>query len=128
MSDSLLQTLLALPLSVRQKRLTRGRKALTAAEFVQQITDQGGDRDAAVLIWRHLADWGYVAGFTPYPTDNLPSVFGIDEEELDEDLILSILTELKLPVPSQEFLAQFGSVDTPLRVAELAAQCRKSKP
>jgi hypothetical protein len=119
------ERLLGMPFSLRQKRLARRRPALTEMEFVTQVTEQGGDSTASVALWRMLRDWIYVPEFTPYPNDSLGSVFGIAEEELDEDLILGILRELELAVPSSQTILDFGAVDTPLRVAVLVALCRK---
>ena len=124
MSNSHIKYLLGLPFSHRQSRLAQARRPLTETEFVQQITDQAGDRDAAVAVWKRLKDWGYQESFTPYPTDSLGSVFGIAEEEKDEDLILSILKELDIPVPSQQTIESFGAVQSPLQVAKFVAFCR----
>jgi hypothetical protein len=121
-----LQAILALPLSLRQRRLARARKPLAESEFVQRIVDQGGDSMAAVAVWRRLREWCVMEGFTPYPGDSLASVFGIAEEELDEDLILGILTELNLQPPSEQLLKDFGPVDTPVRVAQLVGLSRRS--
>lgn len=120
-----LQNLLALPISLRQLRLARSRQALCEVEFVQQIADCGGDIDAAKILWRELKDWTCVDGFTAYPGDSLGSVFGMAEEELDEDLVLGILNELNIAIPSQEFVSAFGVVDTPLQVATFVARCRQ---
>jgi hypothetical protein len=123
--SNLMKKLLGLPFSLRQKRLAGDRMALGEPEFVQQIAEQGGDRMAAGVIWRFLRDWGYEDGFTPYPTDNLGSVFGIAEEELETDLVIGVLRELNIPMPTQELVDEFGAVDTPLRVALLVARCRE---
>jgi hypothetical protein len=122
-----IRTLLGLPFSDRQKRRGRQRKPLDEAEFVREIMVGGGDRAAAILVWKKLQDWVCAENFTPYPSDNLENVFGIAEEELDEDLILSILQELSVPPPSDEALSVFGRIDTPLRVAQLVARCRAEK-
>jgi hypothetical protein len=92
---------------------------------VRQIIDQGGDPDAAIAVWSRLRDWRYDENFTPYPKDSLGSVYGIAEEEKDEDLILSILKELDVPIPSQEAINDFGEVETPLQIARFVAFCRK---
>jgi hypothetical protein len=99
---------------------------LTESEFVQRILEQGGDHMAAVAVWGRLREWCFVEGFTPYPGDSLAWVFGIAEEELDEDLILGILTELNLQPPNEQLLKDFGPVDTPLRVALLVGLTRRS--
>jgi hypothetical protein len=121
---STIQKLLMLPITLRQRRLARARQRLTASEFVQRIVDQGGDEAAAVILWNHLEDWCVADGFTPHPSDNLGWVFGLGAEELDEDLILRMLEDLHVPIPTWEFLEEFGVIDTPLRVAQLVARCR----
>jgi hypothetical protein len=75
---------------------------------------------------RRLKEWTVVPDFTPYPGDSSGSVFGIAEEELDEDLILSMLRELAVPIPTKAQVSAFGPVDTPLRIAQLVALCRRS--
>lgn len=126
MSANLIQSILAMPFSLRQRRLAKERVPLSKAEFVARVSDMGGDQDAARLMHEKLNDWVYAQGFTPYPDDDLGKVYGMAEEELDEDLILSIFQQLGVPQPSKERIASFGVVDTPLRVAQLveAAKAR----
>lgn len=125
--SNVLKNLFGVPFNLRQSRLARSRQALSETEFVQRITDQGGDREAALALWTTLKDWTCASDFTPYPTDSLGWVFGIAEEELDEDLVLGILRRLDVTVPNNELLAEFGAIDTPLRVAQLVALCRKHR-
>jgi hypothetical protein len=119
-----IRKLLGLPFSYRQRRLGRERKPLDEAAFVHEITGDDGDHAAAILLWKRLQGWVYAENFAPYPSDDLEKVFGIAEEELDEDLILSILQELSVPPPSDEALSRFGRINTPLRVAQLVGRCR----
>ena len=107
----------------RQRQLARTRKALNETEFVQQIADQGGDRIAAVAMWGFLKEWGYRDKFTPYPTDDFDSLFGIDVEEV-EDLLIKVLKDLNVSMPSQKLIDAIGPVNTPLRVALLVARCQ----
>lgn len=58
------------------------------------------------------------------PSDRLGTVYGIAEQELDADVILSIFRDLNIAPPSNRFLAEFGVVDTPIRIAQLVATCR----
>lgn len=94
------------------------------SEFVQRIGAEGGDEQAGCLIYTKLLDWIYVTGFTPYPEDNLCHIYGIAEEERDEDMILEILQHLKMKPPSTEALGVFGAVDTPIQIARLVRQVR----
>jgi hypothetical protein len=112
------------PWSARQRRLAQSRKAITAQEFITAVSAIGGDRETAILIWDYLQDWGLANGFTPYPDDDLSTIFGIAEEELEIDLVGSILTRLSLPLPTTSQLQQFGAVDTPARIALLVTYLR----
>lgn len=89
------------------------------SDFVQRITAEGGDRNAACLIRKRLLDWIYVSGFTPYPEDELSQIYGIAEEELDEDLILGILRHLKLNPPTAEALRALGTINTPIPAIQI---------
>lgn len=104
--------------------MARSRRPISEKQFVEQIVREGGDSTAAARIWNRLKDGIYNSDFTPYPSDRFDSVFGILEEELDEDLVFALFNELGVPLPSREFLAQFGAVDTPLRLAQLIAASR----
>jgi hypothetical protein len=106
--------------------LATKRHALTQLKFIERIRDQGGDAAAAASLWRRLmAEWIYAENFHPEPTDDLSTTFGIAEEELDEDLILSILRELNIDPPPHQFVKGFGPIATPLQVAQFIARCRE---
>lgn len=124
MAASFLQTVLALPFSRRQKRLASSRPALDEVEFTNRIVDAEGDRESATIIYRKLCDWVYAQGFTPYPDDNLVRIYGMAEEELDEDMILAVLDQLRVPPPNAEQLKRFGLVETPMKVAQLVSFAR----
>ena len=99
MKTGIVQRLLALPFSARQRTLAKSRPAMSYSDFVASITRSGGNADAAGLVYSKLQDWVYHDGFTPYPDDSLSSVFGIAEEELDEDIILDALVRDQRPEP-----------------------------
>ena len=122
---NILEKLVYLPFSLRQRRLARTRRPLSEAQFASQIADRGGDAQAALAIWRHLSQWISADGFAPDPSDSLGSVFGISEEELDEDLVLGVFAELGLKQPTTALAFEFGRLDTPLRVAQFVAHCRR---
>jgi hypothetical protein len=94
-------------------------------QFVAEIVANGGDERAAGFVWDALAAEWTVEDFTPYPTDSLGRVFGIAEEELDEDLIVRILSEQGLPLPPAEVIQRFGEIDSPERVAQFVRVCRE---
>lgn len=127
MPGSVLQGILALPFSRRQKRLMKSRSPLSEGDFVDQVIAEGGDREAAIIVYRKLREWTYAEDFTPYPEDSLGQIYGIAEEELDEDLILDTLNGLRVTPPSKERVATFGPVDSPLRVAQLVSLARSDE-
>ena len=119
-----LKSLFYLPFIARQKHLASSRISLPKDSFVNEIVQGGGDENAAILIHDHLQDWIYIESFTPYPKDKLSTVFGIAEEELDEDLILFILNRLNLPIPMPESIIDFGPIDTPIEIARFISFIR----
>lgn len=127
MRSSLLQAAFALPFSLRQRRLAKQRPPMEECTFVERIAAEGGDEDAARMVRTRLIDWVYVSGFTPYPDDRLSQIYGITEEELDDDLILQILRNLKIEPPTFEVLRVFGDIDSPVRIAQLVWQARLSR-
>jgi len=126
MMKNLVQKVLAFPLSGRQSTLSKNRSPLSKFDFIDSIIQSGGDQEAAEMVHSKLQDWIYYEGFTPYPDDSLSSVFGIAEEELDEDLILDIFMKLSLSTPSQQEVTTFGPIDTPTGVAQLVALARSN--
>ena len=126
MKRNLVQKVLAFPFSARQSKLSKNRSPLSKSDFVDSITQSGGDQETAEIVHSKLQDWIYHEGFTPYPDDSLASVFGIAEEELDEDLILDIFMKLSLSTPSQKEVMTFGPIDTPTGVARLVALARSN--
>ena len=126
MMKNLVQKVLAFPLSGRQSTLSKNRSPLSKFDFIDSIIQSGGDQEAAEMVHSKLQDWIYYEGFTAYPDDSLSSVFGIAEEELDEDLILDIFMKLSLSTPSQQEVTTFGPIDTPTGVAQLVALARSN--
>jgi hypothetical protein len=108
----------------RQRRAVRSRPSLTAHDFARLIQSCGGDAQAAHLIHKMLLRFVYARGFTPDPKDDLLYLYGIAEEELDEDLIAQVLSDLRIPAPSNHTIESVGSVRTPLDIAKLVRSAR----
>jgi hypothetical protein len=117
-----LKFITALPMSLRQRRLAMTRTPIGEIQFVTRIREAGGDADAASFIYQHLLDWIYVDGFTPYPDDRLGDLYGLAEEERDDDIIREIFKKLDVKLPTNEVLAAFGDVDTPAQISRLVQQ------
>lgn len=121
----LFEWLCSQPFRARQANLSRSRAPIAEAEFVDRIVAGGGDREAAALVWHRLQDWVCADGFSPYPDDDLQFLYGIAEEEFDEEFLLSTFGELHLPAPSADTLQRFATKRTPLDVALAVAQQRR---
>lgn len=119
-----MRRILTLPFSLRQQRLARERAALSGEDFVRKVVEGGGDPEAARQFHERLKDWICADGFTPYPEDDLGRVFGMAEEELDEDFLLGVFTEIGVVPPDRAQMARFGRVDTPLAAARLVSLAR----
>jgi acyl-homoserine lactone acylase PvdQ len=91
----------------RQQKLIRLRGEVTAQSFSAMFTDER-ERMVARMVWDHLRREAVVPDFRPHPDDRLLTVYGIAEEELDEDLILQVLRDLGAPTPRQASADAFG--------------------
>jgi hypothetical protein len=120
--------LFGLPFSQRQRRLARNRPAMTKTRFVENIVSTGGDAAAAAFVWDRIISFCIEPGHSPYPDDSLAQIYGIAEEDRDEDIILKILEKAKLPIPDSKTIELFGEVDTPRRVAQFVEFCRAQNP
>ncbi|TAK52189.1 MAG: hypothetical protein EPO25_14295 [Gammaproteobacteria bacterium] len=121
----MIQFLLGLPFSYRQKKLTAGRPSIGQEQFVSMISTDSADRSTAEKIWDALVACRIDNNFAPYPDDSLGRVYGIAEEELDQDLIARILKDLDLPIPDRDFTERFGVIDSPRRVAKFVSEWRQ---
>lgn len=117
--------ILGLPFSLRQKRLAAARPKIDKEQFISLITKEGADKKTAGTIWEVLIADRIDENFAPYPDDSLGRVYGIAEEELDQDLIVRVLKELNIPIPDHDYTQRFGVIDSPRRVAEFVDDCRR---
>lgn len=126
MTNGVIQRLLAQPFTFRQLKLSKSRPPLSQAEFASRVAQAGGASDAAIIVHSKLQDWIYHDGFSPYPDDSLSWIFGIAEEELDEDIIFDLLTNLDLPVPPKAIIEKFGPIDSAADIARFVANVRSA--
>jgi hypothetical protein len=122
-----LNYLLQLPFSARQKRLANDRPPITLNEFTEAISTSELGRDAARLLWEELNAVKVVSEFSPYPDDNILTIYGLAEEDLDEDTILRIAEKLGIDITSynQENLP---TVKTPRDIISLIVALANSAP
>jgi len=112
---------LEMPFSLRQRRLSSIRSAITKDEFISMLTSTPSASTIAGMLWDKLNDVKVHDDFTPYPDDDLSQVYGLSDEDLDEDVILFILHSVKREVPSKEAIARFGPVRTPRDIVRFIA-------
>lgn len=114
-----LKLILGRPLLVRQRDLASGRSPMTKEHFIEAVSSTDLGEAAANFLWEKLSELVVYDGFTPHPDDDLLKVYGLAEEDLDEDVILEIIRVTASNVPDQEALAQFGPVNTPSDIIRL---------
>jgi hypothetical protein len=101
------------PLYQRQRRLARSRVALSKQAFAEELAGSDVGRAAASLLWDALLAVRCCEEFCPDPSDDFLEVYGLAEEDLDEDMILEILRRLAQPIPDERVLTTVGPVRTP---------------
>ena len=114
---------LGLPYTARQRSLCRSRAPMDKPAFVAGISAVGGDEDAAAFVWDNLSQYVFHGGFTVYPEDSLYRMFGIANEEVDEDIVLAYLEKSGLSVPIAQQLAA-GEVDSALEICRFISKVR----
>ena len=72
----------------------------------------------AEFLWNHLRDFSLVENFRPDANDDFLSIYGIADEELDDDIIASQLMKFGFDVDlADAFSNEFDPIKTPLDVA-----------
>ncbi len=81
------------PFYGRQKEIMTDRSACKKSDFVDYFIDIGIDEIVASAIWARLVEAAAFDGFMPHPEDDLEWVYGLAEEDLDEDLVLALIEQ-----------------------------------
>ena len=102
-----------LPFSRRQGQALQGRDGVTREHFISELALDEVEASAADLLWDKLVQAAVVTDFRPKPDDNFLYLYGLADEDLDDDLIFEILSNLNLPLPSSSALSLVGNIDTP---------------
>ncbi len=114
-----LRSILEMPFSTRQRKLAASRSPMDKEDFIQLVASSDVGRRAGSLLWDKLNSVKVRKELTPYPDDDLLRVYGLADEDLDEDVVLRIIEELEVPVPDHDDLEAFGPVKTPCDVVRL---------
>jgi hypothetical protein len=93
-----LRRILQWPFLQRQERLLEARKHHSREAFLKSV----GADDVAAAVWEALQHEAVVEGFKPMPEDDLGTIFGIADDDLDEvSLTLLQLCGCRIPLPSE---------------------------
>lgn len=110
------------PFRHRQKAALSERRNVTKAAFVGQLAQSDLERRAAGKLWDLLVDAAVVEDFRPLPDDDFLRLYGLADEDLDDDIIFSILQSVGL-TPSSEVITAAGVMRSPkdfIRLVRLA--------
>ena len=118
-----LKSFLEMPFSGRQRKLASTRPQTSKANFIEGAAATDLGRIAAASLWDRLNEIKVVQEFSPSPEDDLFKVYGLAEEDLDEDVVLSLIEEVGVTVPTKERLDRFGVVKTPRDIVRLIEAC-----
>jgi hypothetical protein len=113
--------ILEFPFRGRQKRARRCRDDVTKETFIQALVLDEGSKEAASLLWDLLVDSAVIPDFRPLPDDKLLWLYGLADEDLDEDIILRIFNELKITPPSSQITEAVGEIRTPRDILRLVS-------
>jgi hypothetical protein len=122
--ESMLHRILDWPFRGRQLRAMKTRETYTRDNFQEQLSNAGGDSEVIKEVWTILTDHA-IPGFKPKPEDNLQYIFGLAEEDLDEDVVLKLLQTYGCRIPNETDIASMKPVDT---VQELVLFVSALKP
>ena len=115
-----LKNLLEFPLEKTQAGLAASRSPISKADFVDRAGKTEKGRKVAGFVWEKLDVLKVVSQFSPDPADDLLRVYGLAEEDLDEDIILESLRAAGLRTPTQEEVKRAGPINTPADIVKLA--------
>lgn len=101
------------PFSQRQRHALRSRNGITREDFVTELASGETEASAAGLLWDRLVEAAVIPNFTPSPDDDFLYIYGLADEDLDDDLIAAIFSDLGLALPSAAEIQPIGNIATP---------------
>lgn len=110
------------PFSWRQSRARALREDMTRDRFIHGLGSDELERQAAGMLWDKLIAVAVVPDFRPFPDDNFLYMYGLADEDLDEDIILAILTSLGRILPSPAVIRNIGPIASPKEFVQLVRQ------
>ena len=107
MLERMLRLVSGWPFCSRQKHVMRTRRAISKEEFVAIFSNRAVSPEIAGDVWDRMMEW-CVEGLTPCPDDDVGKLYGLAEEELDEDLLLAMLQKFDCYIPTCEEIQAEG--------------------
>jgi len=102
--------LIGWPHQSRQALLMKARQSYEVEQFVSSFRNVGSDEDIAKDVWSMLSSCAEISDFKPMPEDDLDHVFGLMEEDLDEDILHVLLIKHNCRVPNETEMEGFDIV------------------
>jgi hypothetical protein len=115
----MLDFLLQLPFSWRQRRAVASRTAMTRECFVAELATDPVEEKAAALLWDKLIEVSVVPELRPYPDDDLLRLYGLADEDLDDDIIVDVFQRIGIPLPPTAIVTNAGHITTPRKIIQL---------
>lgn len=107
LADGLKETFLGalqFPFRQRQKLALKARQEVSKCDFIAGVSGTDLEKRAAGLLWYLLVNAAMIDDFRLLPDDSLYHMYGLAEDDLDEDIILFIIRELGLRYPTLQLL------------------------
>ena len=79
-------------------------------------------------LWSLLREIAVLPDFRPLPSDDLLYLYGLSEEEVDEEVVCRLVVELDLILPPEEVIKKVGKIGTPRDVLRLLRLTRSRSP
>jgi hypothetical protein len=95
-------------------RLSVDRQHVNFETFLKEVGSGPLKDEVALLLWQKLrTEHTFVKDFRPLPNDDLAKVFAMGPEEVRDDLIEPIITDLNIDVSNIDFIGfDFRSIKT----------------
>jgi hypothetical protein len=113
-----LLSVIQFPFRQRQNAVHKERMNITKSFFVEELAQSDLERHAAAKLWDLLVEAAVVEEFRPLPNDNFLRLYGLADEDLDDDIILPVLHSIGLD-PDPQIVASVGTVESPIDVMKL---------
>jgi hypothetical protein len=104
---------------MRQRRAVASRASITREGFIAELAAEPVEEEAAALLWDKLVEIVIVPGLSPWPDDEFLWLYGLAEEDLDEDIVVDIFQRLGIDLPTSDVVQRVGAITTPRHFIQL---------